>query len=133
MLHARARQLRRADRRQDPGRTVQGARASLVADLAHYPARHRGSEAAGLERGRHPRDPGSSLERAKPLHGRHLPRQCRRASLDRRIDDAPAITHNKVIILDDATVITGSFDFTKSADTRNAENVVTIESRALAG
>jgi phosphatidylserine/phosphatidylglycerophosphate/cardiolipin synthase-like enzyme len=48
------------------------------------------------------------------------------------IDDAPAIAHNKVIILDGATVITGSFNFTKSADTRNAENVVTIGSRDVA-
>ena len=49
------------------------------------------------------------------------------------IDDAPAIAHNKVLILDDRTVITGSFNFTRSADTRNAENVVVIESPTVAG
>ena len=48
------------------------------------------------------------------------------------IDDAPAIAHNKIIVLDDRTVLTGSFNFTKSADTRNAENVVTIESSVVA-
>lgn len=48
------------------------------------------------------------------------------------IDDLPAIAHNKVIILDDRTVLTGSFNFTKAADTRNAENVVIIESDAVA-
>ena len=44
------------------------------------------------------------------------------------IDDTMAIAHNKVIILDAAKVITGSFNFTKSADTRNAENVVILDS-----
>ena len=48
------------------------------------------------------------------------------------IDDAPAIAHNKIIILDDHLVLTGSFNFTKAADTRNAENVVIIDSRTVA-
>ncbi len=48
------------------------------------------------------------------------------------IDDAPAIAHNKILILDDRIVITGSFNFTRSADTRNAENVVAIESLEVA-
>ncbi len=47
-------------------------------------------------------------------------------------DDAPAIAHSKVIILDDATVVTGSFNFTKAADTRNTENVVVLESAEVA-
>ena len=48
------------------------------------------------------------------------------------IDDLPAVAHSKVLILDGATVVTGSFNFTKSADTRNAENVVLLESREVA-
>lgn len=48
------------------------------------------------------------------------------------IDKAPAIAHSKVIILDDRIVLTGSFNFTKAADTRNAENVVIIGSREVA-
>ena len=48
------------------------------------------------------------------------------------IDDAPAIAHNKVIIIDDGTVVTGSFNFTKSADERNAENVVVLDSPEVA-
>ena len=48
------------------------------------------------------------------------------------IDDAPAIAHSKIIILDDHVVLTGSFNFTKSADTRNAENVVVIDSQTVA-
>ena len=48
------------------------------------------------------------------------------------IDDAPAIAHSKIVILDDRLVITGSFNFTKAADTRNAENVVMLDSRTVA-
>lgn len=48
------------------------------------------------------------------------------------IDDAPAIAHSKVIVLDDEVVIACSFDFTKSADTRIAKNVVFIDSRGVA-
>lgn len=36
------------------------------------------------------------------------------------------LQHNKVIIVDDRAVITGSYNFTKSAETRNAENLLII-------
>jgi phosphatidylserine/phosphatidylglycerophosphate/cardiolipin synthase-like enzyme len=49
------------------------------------------------------------------------------------IDDAHAIAHNKVMIIDDTTVITGSFNFTKAAEERNAENLLVLRSRELAG
>jgi phospholipase D len=49
------------------------------------------------------------------------------------IDDQLAIAHNKVLIIDGHLVITGSFNFTKSAETRNAENVVMIDSPRVAG
>lgn len=38
------------------------------------------------------------------------------------IDTEPAIAHNKVMIFDQQAVFTGSFNFTKSAQQRNAEN-----------
>ena len=38
----------------------------------------------------------------------------------------------KVIILDERKVITGSFNFTKSADTRNAENVIIVNDKEVA-
>lgn len=48
------------------------------------------------------------------------------------IDGRHAIAHNKVIVIDRRTVITGSFNFTKAAQERNAENLLIIEgSRAL--
>lgn len=48
------------------------------------------------------------------------------------IDYQPAIAHNKVIIIDDSTVITGSFNFTKAAQYDNAENVLVIHDNKLA-
>jgi phosphatidylserine/phosphatidylglycerophosphate/cardiolipin synthase-like enzyme len=43
-----------------------------------------------------------------------------------RLDGSHAIHHNKIMIIDDSTLITGSFNFTKSAETRNAENTLII-------
>jgi phosphatidylserine/phosphatidylglycerophosphate/cardiolipin synthase-like enzyme len=48
------------------------------------------------------------------------------------IDDRHAIAHNKVMIIDQSTVITGSFNFTKAAEEKNAENLLIIKSRELA-
>ncbi len=41
-------------------------------------------------------------------------------------DPAFRIAHSKVMILDHSTVITGSFNFTKSAEESNAENLLVI-------
>ncbi|KAB0669111.1 phospholipase D family protein [Oryzomonas sagensis] len=43
------------------------------------------------------------------------------------IDSAHAIAHNKIIIIDRATLITGSFNFTKAAEEKNAENLLVIK------
>ena len=48
------------------------------------------------------------------------------------IDSKHAIAHNKVMVIDKATVITGSFNFTKAAEDRNAENLLIIKSKDLA-
>ena len=40
------------------------------------------------------------------------------------VDDHVAIAHNKVLVIDRATVINGSFNLTKSAQLRNAENLL---------
>jgi phosphatidylserine/phosphatidylglycerophosphate/cardiolipin synthase-like enzyme len=42
------------------------------------------------------------------------------------IDTKPAIAHNKVMVFDGQAVFTGSFNFTKSAQERNAENGMLI-------
>ena len=48
------------------------------------------------------------------------------------IDANHAIAHNKVIVIDGATVLTGSFNFTKAAQERNAENLLILRDQALA-
>jgi phosphatidylserine/phosphatidylglycerophosphate/cardiolipin synthase-like enzyme len=45
------------------------------------------------------------------------------------LDGQQPIAHNKVIILDGQTVITGSYNFTKQAETENAENVLVIHGK----
>ena len=54
------------------------------------------------------------------------------AGIPTYIDDKHAIAHNKIMIIDRATVITGSFNFTKAAEERNAENLLIIHSKELA-
>ncbi len=49
------------------------------------------------------------------------------------LDNKHAIAHNKLIIIDRETVVTGSFNFTNAAETNNAENVLIVKSKALAG
>lgn len=44
----------------------------------------------------------------------------------------PGIAHNKVMIIDETRVITGSFNFTYAAQQANAENVLIIDDHALA-
>ena len=49
-----------------------------------------------------------------------------------KIDSEHAIAHNKVMVIDGETVITGSFNFTKAAEENNAENVLLIHDWKLA-
>lgn len=42
------------------------------------------------------------------------------------IDRRHAIAHNKIIIIDRQTIITGSFNFTKAAEDHNAENLLIL-------
>jgi phosphatidylserine/phosphatidylglycerophosphate/cardiolipin synthase-like enzyme len=54
------------------------------------------------------------------------------AGIPTYIDDRHAIAHNKVIIIDGGIIITGSFNFTKAAEEKNAENLLIIRSGELA-
>lgn len=49
-----------------------------------------------------------------------------------KIDYLPAIAHNKVMVVDGKTVITGSYNFTASAEKRNTENLLIIHDQLLA-
>jgi phosphatidylserine/phosphatidylglycerophosphate/cardiolipin synthase-like enzyme len=48
------------------------------------------------------------------------------------IDAHHAIAHNKVIIIDGELVLTGSFNLTKAAQEKNAENLLIIRDPPLA-
>ena len=48
------------------------------------------------------------------------------AGISTFIDAKHAIAHNKVMVIDGATVITGSFNFTAAAESRNAENLLIL-------
>jgi phosphatidylserine/phosphatidylglycerophosphate/cardiolipin synthase-like enzyme len=54
------------------------------------------------------------------------------AGIPTYIDARHAIAHNKIILIDRAVVITGSFNFTKAAEEKNAENLLIIRSKELA-
>lgn len=49
-----------------------------------------------------------------------------------KIDKPPGLAHNKVMIIDSETIITGSFNFTNAAEKRNVENILFIKNKSLA-
>jgi len=54
------------------------------------------------------------------------------AGIDVRLDGNPENMHHKLIILDKKIVITGSYNFSNSAETRNDENTLIIHSSEIA-
>ncbi len=55
-----------------------------------------------------------------------------RSGIKTYIDASHAIAHNKVMIIDNQFVVTGSFNFSKAAEEANAENVLIIQNVDLA-
>lgn len=53
--------------------------------------------------------------------------------IELKLDRNRYVLHHKVFVVDNRTVITGSFNPTKGADTRNDENVLIIRDRNIAG
>ena len=56
----------------------------------------------------------------------------RNSGISTWIDSAHSIAHNKTIVIDDLVTITGSFNFTKSAENSNGENILRIRDTGLA-
>lgn len=54
------------------------------------------------------------------------------AGIPTYIDSKHAIAHNKVMVIDKEIVITGSFNFTKAAEEKNAENLLILKNKKLA-
>jgi phosphatidylserine/phosphatidylglycerophosphate/cardiolipin synthase-like enzyme len=59
-------------------------------------------------------------------------KRCRAAGIQWLADRTHAIAHNKTIVVDRAVVLTGSFNFSESAETRNAENELVLRDMVLA-
>lgn len=49
-----------------------------------------------------------------------------------KVDYVPGIAHNKIIIVDGRCTLTGSYNFSKAANTKNAENMLLINDPSLA-
>ena len=56
----------------------------------------------------------------------------RQAGVPMSLDSIHNLAHNKVMIVDGQTVITGSFNFTTAAEKYNAENLLIIQDKELA-
>jgi phospholipase D len=48
------------------------------------------------------------------------------------VDDVAGLAHNKVMIFDRRSVLTGSYNFTNAANDRNAENLLIVENKEFA-
>jgi phosphatidylserine/phosphatidylglycerophosphate/cardiolipin synthase-like enzyme len=48
------------------------------------------------------------------------------------VDTVPGLMHNKIMVVDGETVLTGSFNYTYGAERWNAENLVVLHDRSLA-
>lgn len=70
------------------------------------------------------------IENRGASQGALVPLFC--AKLPVKTDGNKYTMHHKVIVIDGETVITGSFNFTKSADDSNDDNVLVIHSPAVA-
>lgn len=67
------------------------------------------------------------LDKSQSSHPRKALLDLYKTGVPIRINKKYAIMHNKYIIIDGKTVETGSFNFTISAERRNAENVIVIK------
>jgi phosphatidylserine/phosphatidylglycerophosphate/cardiolipin synthase-like enzyme len=56
----------------------------------------------------------------------------KQAGLDVFIDGIEGLMHHKTMIIDERIVITGSYNFSRSAETRNDENLILIYNEEIA-
>ena len=75
-------------------------------------------------------DVAGVIENRGASQGALVPLAC--ASVPVKVDGNKYTMHHKVIVIDEHVVITGSFNFTKSADTVNDDNVLVIDDASVA-
>lgn len=110
---------------------IEGARQSIrfmtfvfsLNELAEAMLRQAASHSVSVEGVFEERNSTASWSQLPALH-------CAGASV--RQDGNRYVLHHKVIIIDDHTVITGSFNFSRSAQNNNDENIVIIRNAAIA-
>jgi phospholipase D len=56
----------------------------------------------------------------------------RETGIEALVDLVPGISHNKIMIIDEEILLTGSYNWTNAAETRNAENLLIIKNRPTA-
>jgi phospholipase D len=66
------------------------------------------------------------LDKSQLKTNRNLLNYLHRNQITLKIDIEPVIAHSKIILIDDATVIGGSYNYSKSAANKNAENITII-------
>ena len=107
---------------------VQGAKKSVHFMIFTYT--HQDLSDAMIARAKAGVDVQGVIENRGASQGAMVPLAC--AKLPVKLDGNKYTMHHKVIILDGNTVITGSFNFTQSADKENDDNVIVIHSAAVA-
>jgi len=75
-------------------------------------------------------DVAGVIENRGASQGALVPLAC--AKVPVKVDGNKYTMHHKVIIIDNSIVVTGSFNFTKSADTANDDNVIVIYDPSVA-
>jgi phosphatidylserine/phosphatidylglycerophosphate/cardiolipin synthase-like enzyme len=71
-------------------------------------------------------------DRTNETSGGSVTHDLQAAGIDVGYDEVHRIAHNKVMILDGETVLTGSFNWTRAAEDTNAENLLVVKSPDLA-
>jgi phosphatidylserine/phosphatidylglycerophosphate/cardiolipin synthase-like enzyme len=72
------------------------------------------------------------LDKSNKTDKRSQARGVAQAGIPVYIDSPKGIAHNKVILIDEKTVVTGSYNYSASAYSRNAENILIIKNQELA-
>lgn len=55
----------------------------------------------------------------------------RQSGVEARLDGSPELQHNKVILVDGEVTVSGSYNFTRSADRSNDENIVIVHDPSI--
>src|SRR5579862_8904041 len=67
------------------------------------------------------------LDKSQSAENNYVTAFLQNAEIETFIDTVEGIAHNKIMIIDGHIVISGSFNFTRTAETKNAENLLVID------